>query len=389
MNAANEEGVSGFSPAEKLAIRAVLDGASFGDAANSTGLPVDQVERICTRYHNGLAEAMKQGAIQFIANSLDDSPAPQPWDMMDDILAELGAPHPDDVPETEADRERMEAEKQQRHDSMPDGVQPVAINSPSRNMMDDILAELGLLEWDMYPKDEADRPRVEALIAKRKGEPSGAGTAKPKAPATPEAAAEQPNPAQPEDGITTERNPDGTFNVYDDGVLMESNVPEAELAAALAELRNPRTLARAEATKAIRAAKDTLAKPLPESKELELSKAMDGIVDELLTMPAEQRLPWIEQQIEDWLAPIREQEADWLASQLSEEPTTGIEQHDSTPDEGRHAAMDSPPRDMIDEILEEIGLPRWEDIPKTEADRIRMQAEKQQRQEALKRNPQT
>jgi hypothetical protein len=263
MNAANDEGVSGFSPTEKLAIRAVLDGASFGDAANSTGLPVDQVECICTRYHNGLAEAMKQGAIQFIADSLDNSPAP------------------------------------------------------------------------------ADTST----------------------PAT-------PKEATPASGLTTRTNPDGTVTILDEKGKALDTYPADQVEAKLEELREapkqPYHIGRV----AINKAKSTLISPLTATQNDQLSDAVQALHPIMAGMPVEERGPWVTDQIEAWLAPIREQQE------------AGIEQHDSTPDEGRHAAMDSPPRDMWDEILEEIGLPRWEDIPETDADRVRMQAEKRKRQDS-------
>jgi len=337
MSAANDEGLSGLSPAEKLAILAVIDGASFADAANSTGLPVDRVECIWIRHHNGLKDAMKQAAKQFIAYTLDNSPEPRPWDMMDEILEELGHRRSDLIPDNEADRGRVEQLEKQ-------------VKSRYRE------ANLKKLPTDSVPKAKPEMAPIRVEQETR--------TPKPETPPT-------------EDHIyTSTPNPDGkTATIFEDGKSI-GRVPADKAEGFLIDLRAAKTAPIPVTRRAITAAKDTLRERLTAQQDDDLTNAMEPLAELMEKMPPDERKPWVEQQIEDWLAPIREQQA------------AGIEQHDSIPDGVRPAVAASLTRGIMADIMAELGFPHPDDVPQTEVDRERMMVEKQQRQEALKRNPQ-
>ena len=133
-----------LSPAEKSAVRAMLDGASSCDAARSTGLAPDRVGAIYTQFQRSLVDVMEDSARQFVAESLshpsiDAMPEVkgglgcQSLDgMMTDIMRDLGFPPLEEIDDTAPGWVVRRGKR--------------ALASSPKDVMDEILAELGVFE---------------------------------------------------------------------------------------------------------------------------------------------------------------------------------------------------------------------------------------------------
>ncbi len=127
-------------------------------------------------------------------------------------------------------------------------------------------------------------------------------------------------PAATDDEYTAVPNPDGkTATIHENGKPI-GNVPADKAEGFLTDLRNAKTAPIPVTRRAITAAKDTLRERLTAQQDDDLTNAMEPLAELMEKMPPDERQPWVEQQIEDWLAPIRaEQEAKAQRSAIQRE----------------------------------------------------------------------
>ncbi len=99
-----EDTIDKLSKREKTVVEALRGGSTYEVAGGLQGMTADEAKAVYSKWHANLKTAMTESAKKFLNNSLAASPSSS---VMDQILSELGILDPEMIPVNEADKPRV------------------------------------------------------------------------------------------------------------------------------------------------------------------------------------------------------------------------------------------------------------------------------------------